>query len=415
MNLRTITVGLDPDSEPLATLEGRVAALFEVAGRRAEGTGRTVRTRRLLLPPLNGRPRFSRAALAAVVRWTSELGERCDVRWLNVPFTTFVEGGLGSSCEAALDVVQRWPTAFVNLAVAEGGQIHPDGAMAAARLIRDVAQGSRNGFNNFRVGASCNCPANAPFFPFTHHAGSLAFSAALELVAPLCEVVEAHRDEAWVALRTRLVEAVARELGEVDAIGRAVEAETGVRFAGIDASLAPYPDERHSVGRLIELLGVETYGAPGTLAATSLLTDVLRAALAGSGARAVGYHGVMSSVLEDAVLARTASGRGFGADALMSFASVCACGLDMVPIPGDTFVEEIAAMILDVAALSTTLHKPLGVRLLPIPGKQANELTDFGHDFFYNCRIFSLRNRGLAATLAHGGPFPLLAPLHSRG
>jgi len=47
----------------------------------------------------------------------------------------------------------------------------------------------------------------------------------------------------------------------------------------------------------------------------------------------------------------------------------------------DILEEEIAAMIMDVSSLAITLNKPLGVRILPIPGKKGNELTGFNYDF----------------------------------
>ena len=67
----------------------------------------------------------------------------------------------------------------------------------------------------------------------------------------------------------------------------------------------------------------------------------------------------------------------------------------MVPIPGDIYEEEMSALILDVAGLSCTWEKPLGVRLLPIPMKKENELTDFNHDFLFNTRIQGLGNESL--------------------
>jgi uncharacterized protein (UPF0210 family) len=69
---------------------------------------------------------------------------------------------------------------------------------------------------------------------------------------------------------------------------------------------------------------------------------------------------------------------------------MCGCGIDMVPVPGSSFPEEIAALTMDMAGMSLALKKPLGVRVLPIPGGLANEHTKFNYDFLCDSRIVSL-------------------------
>jgi uncharacterized protein (UPF0210 family) len=98
----------------------------------------------------------------------------------------------------------------------------------------------------------------------------------------------------------------------------------------------------------------------------------------------------MYSLAEDDYLAQANSRRCLTLDALVALSAVCGCGLDMVPIPGTSFPEEVAALILDIAALSCTLRKPLGVRLLPIPNRAANEFTQFNLDFLCDTRIIGL-------------------------
>ena len=100
----------------------------------------------------------------------------------------------------------------------------------------------------------------------------------------------------------------------------------------------------------------------------------------------------MISLLEDAYLGLRGNTKTFSIDSMLAFSAVCGCGLDMVPIPGDTFYDEIASLILDMAALSTTLSKPLGVRLLPIPMKHENDFTEFSYDFLTNSRIMGIKN-----------------------
>jgi hypothetical protein len=58
---------------------------------------------------------------------------------------------------------------------------------------------------------------------------------------------------------------------------------------------------------------------------------------------------------------------------LLLFSSVCGTGLDVVPVPGDTSVETLANIIIDVAAQSVKLRKPLSVRLYLIPGAEVGD------------------------------------------
>ena len=79
--------------------------------------------------------------------------------------------------------------------------------------------------------------------------------------------------------------------------------------------------------------------------------------------------------------------------------AVCGTGLDTVPVPGNTSIDEIAAVLLDVASLSLRLRKPLTARLMPIPGKAAGELTTFDFPFFTNTRVMAIESSGLSGLL----------------
>jgi uncharacterized protein (UPF0210 family) len=81
-------------------------------------------------------------------------------------------------------------------------------------------------------------------------------------------------------------------------------------------------------------------------------------------------------------------------DSLLLYSAVCGTGLDTVPLPGDVTVDELAAILLDMATLAVVANKPLTARLMPIPGKQAGEVTDFDFPYFANARILDVRRHG---------------------
>ena len=96
-----------------------------------------------------------------------------------------------------------------------------------------------------------------------------------------------------------------------------------------------------------------------------------------SKAKKAGFNGVMFSPLEDDWLAKQSIQGILDVESLMLYSSVCGCGIDMLPLPGDVFVGTIASLICDVITLSYKLNKPLGIRVLPIPGRFSNDKTNF--------------------------------------
>jgi hypothetical protein len=143
----------------------------------------------------------------------------------------------------------------------------------------------------------------------------------------------------------------------------------------------------------MQRLGVPGVGQPGSLAAAAFLAEALdRARFA-----RVGFNGLFLPVLEDAVLAQQAAQGALSVKDLLLYSAVCGTGLDTVPLPGDTSVEALQALLLDVAVLSCRLNKPLTARLMPVPGKQAGDPTGFDFSFFANSRVMALEAQPLGS------------------
>jgi uncharacterized protein (UPF0210 family) len=62
----------------------------------------------------------------------------------------------------------------------------------------------------------------------------------------------------------------------------------------------------------------------------------------------------------------------------------------MVPIPGDTPADTIAAIIADEMAIGVVNNKTTATRLIPVPGKRAGEQVNFG-GLFGASAILSVR------------------------
>jgi len=105
-------------------------------------------------------------------------------------------------------------------------------------------------------------------------------------------------------------------------------------------------------------------------------------------------------VLEDTCLATRAAQGVLTVKDLLLYSAVCGTGLDTVPLPGDTTAGQMYAVLLDLAALSQRLDKPLTARLMPVPGKKAGDLTGFAFSYFANSRVLALESEPLTGLLA---------------
>jgi hypothetical protein len=98
----------------------------------------------------------------------------------------------------------------------------------------------------------------------------------------------------------------------------------------------------------------------------------------------------MLPLLEDSRLSKRSIDETLTIKDLLMYSAVCGTGLDTIPIPGSTSTDQIEALLLDIAALSSRLSKPLTARLMPIPGMNAGDLTSFDFEYFSNGRVLSI-------------------------
>jgi uncharacterized protein (UPF0210 family) len=402
MNLRTITLGIPWRKDDAAQLGREISEFFQKAREQFSAHGFPARTQRVTLAPFSITGSRDRTKARKTIERMSTLCSDADIRWFCVPFHTIGQN-MAEVNALALEVVQQCKNAFVNYLVTGDGTVDRRGIAGAAAFIREVSLLSDNGFDNFRCGVSCNIKANGAYFPFSYNGGESGFALALEMV-PLCvQVIQSVRGMPLEQIRGAIVARLVPLLQQIESIAKDIAGATGMQYFGIDASLAPHPEHPdHSVAHLIELLGVERCGCNGTVFATGFLTDIIKTVARNSGVRSTGFNGVMFSVLEDPRLGEVSAEPGnITIDSLLAYATMCGCGIDMVPVPGNISIAEIASLMLDVAAVALKLNKPLGIRLLPVPGKSAGEMTAFNHDFLHNTTVQTIRYHDCSALLTN--------------
>lgn len=194
-------------------------------------------------------------------------------------------------------------------------------------------------------------------------------------------------------------------------IGRQVAKALNIPFGVVDLSLAPTPHVGDSVGEIIQILGVDAVGAPGSTAIVAMLNDAVKKGGTFASQSVGGLSGAFIPVCEDQILANAVRDGQLGLEKLEAMTSVCSVGLDMIAIPGSVDAATISAIIADEMAIGMINQKTTAVRLIPAPGKDVGDFVSFG-GLFGESAITPVRNVGKSGRFVDfAGKIP--APIHS--
>jgi len=405
--LRSVTYTVDIDKTADLEYQSRVRSDIEKIRARFEREDIFVRTVRLNVRSIDSSARLDRFAFMRKVELLSRYAQDIGVRWFNVVFdmSCLNEKNIINNCSIAYQIIKSTENAFVNVIVANEGRINPLAALHASQLIINASRLSHNGYDNFRVGIGLNPAEGTPFFPFSYSTRDNGFSIAVETAQQIEAILDGEGGGDLNVVRQKIVDCLAGFARAIEDIASDLECSQDAVYTGIDMSIAPYPDEHISVIKILKMMGLDHIGASGTMFYTSVLTDIIKHSLAKAGVKSAGFNGVMYSLLEDNLMCEANNKKLISIDSMVSYSTMCGCGLDMVPVPGNILPEELAAIVLDVAAISLRLRKPLGVRVLPIPNAGVNEYTKFDMDFLTNTRIAEIKNKYLSERFFSGNFF----------
>jgi uncharacterized protein (UPF0210 family) len=384
MKIRSITGFLAPKRELTGAQIAPLAKLAEEAKAAFTGAGYEVQTTRLATTPF--------------AQWVKPLTQSLAVEAAVAAEAEITKHGFGyislgpalpdlpESFRFVTDMLAATKNVFVSaiIATAKDG-IDTQAVRASAEIIQRAATLEPDGFANLRFAALANVPDGSPFFPAAYHAGSKPAFAIAPQAADLA--VDAFTNSSSIPEGSRkLTESIEMHARALTKIAQKLARKHGIAFTGIDFSLAPFPSEAESLGTALERMGVPAIGMQGSLAAAAILTHAIDAAKF----TRVGFNGLLLPPLEDYTLAKRAAEGGLTISDLLMYSAVCGTGLDTVPLPGNASVQQLEAVLLDLAALALRLDKPLTARLMPIPGKLAGDETSFDFPFFANSRVMTL-------------------------
>jgi uncharacterized protein (UPF0210 family) len=391
MKIRSITTFFHPGDPhtPLKDLAEEVHNLRDALIQQ----GIDVQTIRLATPPYAEWLPVELKKKIKVIQAMESQAEKLGFNYLSIGPAMINEE---ASAEEIPAILQATKNVFATAMIADqtSGVSFPAVKRAAA-IIHKATTITPDGFTNLRFAALANVPAGIPFFPAAYHAGtSPAFAIAMECADTAVTAFQAAHtlEEARVNLLTELESAAAR----IQKIIAQRPGKLAIPFLGFDFSLAPFPEVETSLGHALEVLGVPRIGQSGSLAAAAFIADTLDQ---GTWLRS-GFNGLMLPVLEDAVLAKRSIEQVLTLKDLLLYSAVCGVGLDTVPLAGNITQDALYAILLDVAALSTRLHKPQTARLMPVPGLSAGENTHFDFEFFANGAALAVSSEPLQHLLS---------------
>lgn len=327
---------------------------------------------------------------------------------------TRAESAFLDSIPEALSTTERLCSSL-NVATTRAG-INMDAVGRTGHLIKEMAERTR-----MRDGLACAkfvCFANAvednPFMAGAFHGigePEAVINVGVSGPGVVNHAVRHAPDDLPLHELAEIIKKLSFKLARAgELIGREAARRLGIPFGIIDLSLAPTPVPGDSVAGIIEGMGFERAGAPGTTAALALLTDAVKKGGAMASTSVGGMSGAFIPVSEDANMIEAARVGALTLEKLEAWTSVCSVGIDMVAVPGATTAETISAIIADEMAVGVMNNKTTAVRIIPVPGKMVGEMVEFG-GLLGSAPIMAVNTFNCAAFIRRGGRIP--APIHS--
>ena len=291
--------------------------------------------------------------------------------------------------------------------------------MDAVRLMGDVIKQAaeytkeKDSFGCAKLVVLCNAPDDNPFMAGAFHGISEAdavINVGVSGPGVVKYAIEKIKGESFEVL----CETIKKTAFKITRVGQLVAQEAsrrlGIPVGIIDLSLAPTPAVGDSVAEILQGMGLERTGAPGTTAALAMLNDQVKKGGVMASSYVGGLSGAFIPVSEDQGMIDAVNDGALTIEKLEAMTCVCSVGLDMIAIPGDTKATTIAGIIADEAAIGMVNQKTTAVRIIPVIGKTVGDTVEFGGLLGY-APVMPVNRFDCSAFVNRGGRIP--APIHS--
>ena len=291
--------------------------------------------------------------------------------------------------------------------------------MDAVRLMGEVvletakATSKQDSLGCAKLVVFCNAPDDNPFMAGAFH-GVTEEDAIINVGVSGPGVVKVALEKARGENFEVLCETIKKTAFKITRVGQLVAQEASKRlgfpFGIIDLSLAPTPAVGDSVAEILEEIGLDRVGAPGTTAALAMLNDQVKKGGVMASSYVGGLSGAFIPVSEDQGMIDAVTAQALTIEKLEAMTCVCSVGLDMIAIPGDTSASTISGIIADEAAIGMINQKTTAVRVIPVIGKKVGDTVEFGGLLGY-APVMPVNRFSCEKFVNRGGRIP--APIHS--
>lgn len=430
LDVRTITMGIslfDCISDDYRRCRDNVRAKIERCARDLVPVGEAIESefgipivnKRVSVTPISlitqscGHPEAFAAAL-------DEAAAAVGVNFIG-GYSAYVQKGMTPQEEAFLASIPQALSeteivcSSVNVATTRAG-INMNAVRQMGSVVCETAQATadRDGIGASKLVVFANAVEDNPFMAGALHGigeGQCVINVGVSGPGVVAAAIEQHPG----ADLGQLAEIIKRTAFNITRVGQLVAQEASARldvpFGIIDLSLAPTPAVGDSVARILEDMGLETCGAPGTTAALALLNDAVKKGGIMASSHVGGLSGAFIPVSEDAGMIEAVRSGVLTLAKLEAMTCVCSVGLDMIALPGDTPPDVIAAIIADEMAIGMVNSKTTAVRVIPAPGKTEGDMVDFG-GLLGRAPVMDYTHSSPRQFIDRGGRIP--APLHAQ-
>ena len=293
--------------------------------------------------------------------------------------------------------------------------INMDAVKLMGEIIKDTAEMTkeRDSLGCAKLVVLCNAPDDNPFMAGAFH-GVSEPDAVINVGVSGPGVVKYALEQIRGKSFEVLCETIKRTAFKITRVGQLVAQEASRRlnvpFGIIDLSLAPTPAVGDSVAEILQEIGLEYPGAPGTTAALALLNDQVKKGGVMASSYVGGLSGAFIPVSEDQGMIDAVVAGALTIENLEAMTCVCSVGLDMIAIPGSTSAATISGIIADESAIGMVNQKTTAVRIIPVVGKEVGDTVEFGGLLGY-APVMPVNRFSCEAFVNRGGRIP--APIHS--
>ncbi len=293
--------------------------------------------------------------------------------------------------------------------------INMDAVRKMGTIVKKTAEATKD---NGSIGCAklvvfCNPPDDNPFMAGAFH-GVTEGDAVINVGVSGPGVVKTAIERCKGQNFEELCETIKKTAFKVTRVGQLVGKEASKRlnvpFGILDLSLAPTPAVGDSIADILEGMGLERVGAPGTTAALAILNDQVKKGGVMASSYVGGLSGAFIPVSEDAGMISAAEIGSLSLEKLEAMTCVCSVGLDMIAIPGKTTPETIAGIIADEMAIGMINTKTTAVRIIPVIGMDVGDSVEFG-GLLGTAPIMKVNEFKCDEFVNRGGRIP--APIHS--